>query len=72
MKLNSVIITKETGGYDISVYDHSGKNIRSAWKCTAADALRTGNELADYYRDENGQRSVLVHPFETQEIIRIN
>jgi len=68
---NSVIITKENSGYDISVYNEVDEKIRTAWKCTAQEALRLGNELADYYRDENGQRLFLDHPFTDCEYITV-
>jgi len=56
MKAQIILITRENKGYDISVYDHNGQKINTAWQATHNGALRVKLIFQDYYTDENGQR----------------
>lgn len=49
-----VIITSESGGYDISVYC-SGQKIKSAWKYDQSGAQYQARIFADYYTNSVGQ-----------------
>ena len=51
---DNVIVSPETGGYDISVFV-KGQKVKTAWKSNKTSALQTARDLADFYRDENGQ-----------------
>lgn len=51
---DSVIVSPETGGYDISVFINN-KKVKTAWKSNKTLALQTARDLADFYRDDNGQ-----------------
>ena len=56
----NVIITKETEhSWDISVYV-SGTRVKRAWAMNRNQAVGKADLLADYYTDDNGQRSAII------------
>lgn len=70
-----VVITPETGGYDVSAIDSSGQKIRTAWGYDRSDALRKATAMADFYRDYHHQPAKIewVTPQEkmTQAAVRV-
>ena len=56
----NVIITKEANcSWDISVYE-GGAKVKKAWAMNRDQAIGKADLLADYYRDDNGQRSSVI------------
>lgn len=51
-----VVITPDGRGYDVSVYV-DGAKVQTAWAYNESQANEKANIMADYYRDENGQRA---------------
>ncbi len=47
-------------GYNIVAIDDSGNPIIKTWTAGKQDAFHKADIFADYYRDENGQRSNIV------------
>jgi hypothetical protein len=56
--MNEVLISDENKGYDVSVYIN-GYKIKSAWNQFLSQAMITADELAYYYRGDNGQCSTI-------------
>jgi len=54
-----IVITKTDNGWDITAYQH-GKPARKAWAINQDQAIGKAEILADYYTDDNGQRSSIV------------
>jgi len=50
-----IMITPETGGYDVSAIDQSGRKVKTAWGYDRNDALRKATAMADFYRDYHNQ-----------------
>ena len=61
MKVN-VIVTKEREfSWDISVWDtNNGSLIKRAWAMNRDQAIGKADLLADFYRDDNGQRTTII------------
>ena len=53
-----VRVSKDNGGWDITVYV-GGERVKTAWKQNFDLAYRIARDLSLYYRDENGQTSVI-------------
>ncbi len=50
-----IMITPETGGYDVSAIDQSGRKVKTAWGYDRNDALWKARNMADFYRDYHHQ-----------------
>jgi hypothetical protein len=50
-----IVITSETGGYDVSAIDEAGHKLRTAWGYDRNDALMKARSMADFYRDFHNQ-----------------
>lgn len=55
----TILITKESNGYDIMVYTNN-KPVRKVWAMNLQQAYGKADILADYYTDDNGQRAAIV------------
>jgi len=55
MREVKIVITPETGGYDVSAIDQSGRKVKTAWGYDRNDALRKATTMADFYRDYHHQ-----------------
>ena len=59
--MSTVLIVKEKEfNYDICVYQN-GKPVKRAWAMSKDNAMGKAEILADYFTDENGQRSAIVY-----------
>jgi hypothetical protein len=58
-----VVITREIGGYDISVFDQNGKVIKSNWKHNYSNANQAAGIFADFYRDDEGEIAEIINEF---------
>jgi len=50
-----IIISKDSVGYDISVFSVDGDIIKTAWANTLSDARFKASIIQGYYRDSEGQ-----------------
>jgi len=68
--MGNIVITKEREcSWDIAAYQ-DGHLVKKAWAMNRDQAYGKADILAEYYRDENGQRSgIIVNT--NEEIIRV-
>lgn len=53
-------ISRDTGGYDITVYDQDNKPLKSNWKHDYNSAMFAAGVFADFYRDDTGELAEVI------------
>lgn len=61
IKCDSIVVTPDNGGWDITVYDYDGEKIKSAWSETCQHAISKSIIFQDFYRNH---RIILTHEYD--------